>query len=218
MGTRGDWGTAFAQALGNSAPSDSTVNWIASWTKNENTKAAFNPLATTLKTATSTAFNTAGVQNYPDRASGIDATVRTLMGNHTGYEDIREGIRTNDPNRAANGLLAAPWGSNGAVVKLVWQTTDVRAEDLRAEAGANGNVAAHDPGHLTAGLPNPVHTVQGNATSPAYVATAGDVVDSRSYVYIGAGLLLLGVSGWLLIRTYVPTEQLVKTVAKVAAA
>ena len=46
MGTRGQWATDFAKALGNPEPSADIVNWISAWTKAEGTKARFNPLAT----------------------------------------------------------------------------------------------------------------------------------------------------------------------------
>jgi hypothetical protein len=137
MGTRGAWSTDFLAALGNQSPSQQTVNLVSAWTKQEGTKARYNPLATTLKYNGSTNFNNlgggSGVQNYQTRTDGIQASVMTLRGKHAGYADIVRGLSTNDTELALRGMYASPWGSNFATVEMFYRTMDVRSEKLLSE-------------------------------------------------------------------------------------
>lgn len=49
------------------------------WARHENTKAKYNPLATTkIMNVGETRFNSAGVKNYPTYADGVLATAKTL--------------------------------------------------------------------------------------------------------------------------------------------
>ena len=48
------------------------------WSRFEGGNAKFNPLNTTKKAIGTTDFNSAGVKNYPDMQTGIDATAKTL--------------------------------------------------------------------------------------------------------------------------------------------
>ncbi|PKK85639.1 MAG: hypothetical protein CVT48_04550, partial [Thermoplasmata archaeon HGW-Thermoplasmata-1] len=73
------------------APNGFALNALQIWaTKYENTKAQYNPLATTWTTGKpgETKFNNAGVKNYPDIETGIEATVKTLKLSH--YTAVRE--------------------------------------------------------------------------------------------------------------------------------
>ena len=54
--------------------------WLLAWAQLEGTDAAFNPLADELDQPGATDFNTAGVKNYPDLDTGIQAVVDTLTG------------------------------------------------------------------------------------------------------------------------------------------
>lgn len=56
------------------------ISWLLSWAELERTNADYNPLATSYRTDGSTDFNSAGVQSYPDIATGIAAVVGTLTG------------------------------------------------------------------------------------------------------------------------------------------
>lgn len=51
---------------------------IVTWAACEGTKAAYNPLATTIKFPGGTNFNTHGVKNYRQYLDGVDATLNTL--------------------------------------------------------------------------------------------------------------------------------------------
>jgi len=68
--------------------SSARVNFLYAWFASENTKAKYNPLATTWAATGSTFFNclkkdgsgkcTIGVRNYPTWEMGLDSTVKTL--------------------------------------------------------------------------------------------------------------------------------------------
>ena len=151
---RKTWARLLANALGNAQPSPDTVRWIVAWTAQENTKAKNNPLATTQKGFNAQSdFNSVGVKNYATTRDGLDATVKTLSYDFPGYSDIREGIRTNDPNRAMKGLYAAPWGSNAASVDLIYKSgIDRGDEELPSISGIDGSAIA--PGQMTRNRPS----------------------------------------------------------------
>jgi hypothetical protein len=160
MGTREQWAKDVLSALGNSTPSAKTVSLLASWTKGEDTQAKYNPLATTLKYGDYTKFNNCcggnGVKNYKTRQMGIEATIQTLSGNHTGYSDIVAGFKGNDPERALRGMKASPWGTNFAYVENVWRTQNVGSEQLKAEDSTPPKIYGEQ---ATQPAPNvPVHT------------------------------------------------------------
>lgn len=65
--------------------------WLIAWAQKENTKARFNPLATTLSMPGSLRFNSAGVRDYKTLADGVKAVVETLeYGSGRGYSEIIE--------------------------------------------------------------------------------------------------------------------------------
>lgn len=224
MGTRRQWAKDFAAALGNANPSAATLSWISAWLAKENTRATFNPLATTYDLPPNTNFNSVGVKNYTTRNQGIEATVRTLRGQHVGYADIIKGIVSNDPETAANGLMVAPWGTNGAAVKALWKSNDVGEGLLRSEP--EGTVESVKPSNQTEPSPTPLYTPEriplggGNLGAPS----GGGLSESenelpygvRTAYVIGGGFLVL-IAGILAFKTYVPVTQVVKTVAAVAA-
>jgi len=227
MGTRGQWAKDFAAALGNSNPSADIVNWISAWTKNENTKARFNPLATTLDYGETTNFNSVGVKNYKTRDQGIEATVKTVSNfKYPGYKDIVDGILENDVRKAAAGLIRAPWGSNGAMVQNIAATLDVRNEPLLAEQGAIETLTNDKPD--TSPLPPSANhgedagrnhyqpNIGGHVNVSGAPASYPDLQQGQRIMYIGGGILALWIAVTLAIRTYVPTQQIVRTIASVA--
>lgn len=146
MGTRGAWANDFLRALGNANPDDNTIKLVAAWTRVENTRARFNPLATTLTTDTSTKFNYANVKNYPTRQDGINASVRTLNGNHAGYERLRNALLTNDVTAAFSSGGFDTWGSHTAKVMVTYNSGDYRHEPLKSdESGAVSGGTWDDP-------------------------------------------------------------------------
>ena len=53
--------------------------WLVAWAQLEDTRATFNPLATTLDRSGATRFNDAGVKNYPSLTVGVNAAAATLI-------------------------------------------------------------------------------------------------------------------------------------------
>ncbi len=135
MGTRGAWAKDFLHALGNSNPSNKTINFVSAWTKAEDTDAKFNPLATTLAHGNYTKFNYANVKNYSSRQEGIEASVMTLAGNFEGYKGLREGLINNNPDSALTSGGLDTWGSGSLHVGNNW-LRDTRDEPLKSESGS----------------------------------------------------------------------------------
>ncbi len=226
MGTRRQWAKDFAAALGNANPSASTLSWISAWLAKENTRARFNPLATTYNLPPNTDFNSVGVKNFATRNQGIEATVRTLRGAHAGYADIIKGIATNDPQTAANGLMVAPWGTNGAAVMAVWKTSDVGDAMLKSEPETAtsssiakpepppSNVPLHTPERIPLDGVNPIGPESANQET--YVSPYGELTPSIRTAYVIGGFFLVLVAGFLAFKTYVPVTTIAKTVAEVA--
>lgn len=71
------WARLFLQKVGAPTCTDNLVA-VVSWEVAERTRAAWNPLATTLTWAGSTTFNGARVKNYPSLQAGLEATAQTL--------------------------------------------------------------------------------------------------------------------------------------------
>lgn len=92
---------AFALAVlaGLGAPaSEGNLRFLSAWFARENTAASYNPLATTLDYGSNTRFNAVGVRNYQDFATGVAATINTLL--HSGYPGIVADLLAGD-GRAA---------------------------------------------------------------------------------------------------------------------
>lgn len=101
---------------------------LCQWMELENTRAVFNPLATTFETVGSTKFNSAGVQNYQSVGMGVSATASTLTGptaaiaKQRGYTDIVDALEGPEP-----GESAADWFHRfaAAVQASKWYTGDL---------------------------------------------------------------------------------------------
>jgi hypothetical protein len=213
---RGEWSRQFLAALGNTQPTPKTVNFVASWTLGENTAAKFNPLATTQPHSGATDFNAVGVKNYATHQDGIDATVTTIKNGR--YPHVLRGLETNDPEQAVNALELGTWGT-GLGFTTLWRLGDHTGETLLSHAGDGGGSSSG--GSWEPKPPGPLDWL--DPTSPQYDAefnaqneamTAENI--TRSVSFIALGVLLLGIALVLAIRTYVPTSQIVKTIAAVA--
>jgi len=208
---RGEWATQLLQKLGNSSPDAQTVNFVASWTLGENTLAKFNPLATTQSMPGSTCFNCplANVQNFISNEQGLDATVKTL--NNGRYPHILEGLKTNDPEQSANGVELGVWGTGLGFVAL-WRTGDHRNEPLKSHDGI-GSVSGGSwdplPDFEAPDRPTPEQAAQS-------VINLSSTSIARNITFIGFGGLLLFIAIILGVRSFVPTQQIVKTIASAA--
>lgn len=115
------WALDVARALGNEAPSRDMQLALIAWQQAEGGDAAFNPFNTTQPWPGSTCYNEVCVRNYASREDGIAATVQTIRYSAAGYQDIREGILTNDPDRLFRGLEPGAWGTNAALARQIYE-------------------------------------------------------------------------------------------------
>lgn len=110
--TRGAFAEALLEGIG--APvSSSNMQAMMAWMTGENTKAAFNPLATTRMGPVaegSTQFNSHNVRNYKSFDQGVAATLETL--NLGYYTDIVAALRRgSNPQELQQLVAASPWGT-----------------------------------------------------------------------------------------------------------
>lgn len=86
--------------------------FLVKWMSRENTRAQWNPLATTMPGHGDNHFNSVGVRNYPDFKTGLDATLRTLRNGM--YPHVVRFLTTGDTSspQALNHELQR-WSGNG---------------------------------------------------------------------------------------------------------
>jgi peptidoglycan hydrolase-like protein with peptidoglycan-binding domain len=83
------------------------------------TPAAYNLLATTLSTKTSTKFNAAGVQNFKTFDDGVSANASVLTEDHPGYDAVRSALTAGHSAEAVIAAVdASAWGSHPTVEML----------------------------------------------------------------------------------------------------
>ena len=121
-----DFAVTFVQELCGHPPDSEIVHYLISWTKAEDRGSgalgANNPLNTTRPSSEVTMVrNGDGVKGYVTWEGGIDATVRTLHDGFRGYQTIMDGLCSDDPGKALDGLYQSPWGTNADTVKWIWQ-------------------------------------------------------------------------------------------------
>lgn len=109
-----------------------TQTFFNAWLRVENTKARYNPLATTWKKPGSTFFNclkkdstgkcTIGVQNYPDIKTGIKATAQTIKLKY--YAPIMAILKAGDKDFSIDEATVKAfktWGGSSGYAKLFSQ-------------------------------------------------------------------------------------------------
>ena len=113
MNTRGAFAEAVLRGIG--APlSPNNMSSMLAWMTGENTRAAFNPLATMRQSKAlgedAGQFNEAGVRDYKDFDQGVAATIETL--NLSYYTEVVAALRRGTTPRELRDLVvASPWGT-----------------------------------------------------------------------------------------------------------
>lgn len=95
---------------------------FATWMQSEGGSANCNPLNTTLKMPGSWNLpgNTAGVQEYPNFQTGIDATVQTFATKGQGYERILGAMKRNESARKIVNIIGETnWGTGKTLMAEV---------------------------------------------------------------------------------------------------
>jgi len=112
-GSTGSFASAVLSGIGAPSSSANTTS-MNNWFKQEGTAAQNNPMATTQPESGSTAFNSAGVQNYPSQATGVQATVATLENGD--YPAILMALRAGQGLNAGNAQVESElmtWSGGG---------------------------------------------------------------------------------------------------------
>lgn len=91
-----------------------TLQLCRDWQRFEGGSAAWNPWNTTQWAVGATVYNSAGVKNYPDEATGEHATAATLTNGY--YPDVLAALQ--------HDLPAYEWGMNPAIINEInlWGT------------------------------------------------------------------------------------------------
>jgi parallel beta-helix repeat protein len=125
------------------------VQALTIWTNYENTNAYWNPLATTWDMGEkSWDFNEAGVKNYVDKETGVQATANTLALHY--YESIREMLAIQSFNEQQLREAVATWSgldsTDPYVVNLVneWRSIYPENQPPVADAGQDQTVSSGD--------------------------------------------------------------------------
>jgi hypothetical protein len=133
---------AVLRAIGAPA-SAQNISFMLTWFKRENTRAAFNPMATSLKTGSWTPFNYKDgkplVVNYADFDTGVRATASTLLagGRYTG---IVSDLRQDNPQGAAHNHPDEwrTWSGGGYSSLSLGTVGEVVGGDLGTGGGGGG--------------------------------------------------------------------------------
>jgi hypothetical protein len=117
--------TDVLKGLGISNPNSYQIQFIKSWRQHEGGKAAWNPFNTTQRAAGAQTYNYANVKNYPDRVTGLKATIDTL--NNGRYTEVINAIKNirdeNGISKAMQAVNNSPWGSKfNPPVASAWKT------------------------------------------------------------------------------------------------
>jgi hypothetical protein len=102
------------KGLGIVNPNKYQVQFMKIWRQHEGGKAAWNPFNTTLNTNNSKPYNSpAGVKNYPNKNSGVSATVDTLklQKYQSIVTEVKNITKEIDINKAIKAVNNSPWGS-----------------------------------------------------------------------------------------------------------
>jgi hypothetical protein len=117
---------------------DNNLLFFYAWRNAEAGVAAWNPFNTTWTTGATSCYNTeAGVKNYPDRATGIQATVGTLLLSY--YSGLLADLRSNRPSfeiatkHACTELATwgTGWGINNVLAYTMTSVTPIARTTTR---------------------------------------------------------------------------------------
>jgi murein DD-endopeptidase MepM/ murein hydrolase activator NlpD len=117
-GDQQEWATQFLGRIG--APvTDTNLKSVNTWMRFEGghwkNSAHYNPLNTTLDMGGSEIMNSHNVRRYTSMEEGLDATVRTILGNKSaerGYDAIVGALKNNaDPQTVFNLINESSWGT-----------------------------------------------------------------------------------------------------------
>jgi hypothetical protein len=173
------------------------LDWLVGWANKENTKARYNPLATTLKTTGSSglAGNPDGVQEYTSGAMGVAATAQTLKAYPAIIAQFASGnaLSTSYSNPAELIHAYGLWSGNAgdpAAAKSYFQAVKVAAQ--------GGNVSGKLPSLSAAGPESWSLTDAANAVTGAVSGVWSGVVGPVSGVVAAVAKFFANIDIYLL--------------------
>lgn len=102
------------KGLGILNPNQFQIQFMKSWRQHEGGKASWNPLNTTLNSPSTQPYNYVTVKNYPNKQTGLNATINTLKNGR--YINVINAIKNikdeNGISAAMRAVNISPWGSN----------------------------------------------------------------------------------------------------------
>jgi hypothetical protein len=105
----GFWADQFLRQIHCPVTENNRISIIA-WVKAENTKAKWNPLATTRQHADTIDYNATGVKNYLTFSDGIVATAETIR--LPFYTKVIQALHSSaDPATTTKAIAKSPWGT-----------------------------------------------------------------------------------------------------------
>ncbi len=214
-------------AQGATVPDTSTTEGdISAWEQAEEPVGSFmmwdNPLNTTLGGYGGTPQNSAGVQDYPSVAAGVEANAQTIIGTPA-FQPILSALESGGGGDFGAVVGSSGWGSSGSLIDQILGEGGASTES--GPAGAAGTAGTGTAGTGTAGATeaslnwNPFdlfgipQTVTGSA-SAAIWSEVGPFLTKAILVVAGATLIILGVY-----KAAAPTiKPAIKDVAETGAA
>ena len=126
------------KGIGIGKPNNSQLKFMTAWRQHEGGKAAWNPFNTTLDKENSSKYNQVPVRNYPDRKTGLEATIQTLKNGK--YDKVIKAINNikqdSDIDTAMIAVNDSPWGSKFnptnhkswvTLNNFIWKTPTINA-------------------------------------------------------------------------------------------
>lgn len=182
MGTRSEWATDFL-AAGGWPNTPENVRAVLAWMRSEfggmaPIPARFNGMATTLDAPGATAYNSAGVKNYPSWWEGVNANAATLRQEHPGYQSIRDHLTSGqDASGTVAAISGSAWGSHpsDAILAEVENDPANNADAFMGERDGDGPGPAPVPsstGHVA--MPQVAQGSTGDAVRVVQILTGAD--------------------------------------------
>jgi hypothetical protein len=201
MATRNEFFVALLRAINAPVTAENLI-FLAAWSQAENTRAAYNPFATTQAWAGATNFNSVPVRNYATFEDGVAATARTIQNGR--YNDIVQGLKGNaGAENIARSASLNVWGSGQAhVAQLVPSARNGYTNIAQAQLGTQATAGGGGVSTLPAGV-EPAPT--GGTSPDGTVAGVGTTTAAANPTVLPAGGRLGRVDGTLVVMYDLPS-------------
>jgi hypothetical protein len=193
--TRLQFAQACLQAFNPTSDTPAHEQAMVAWMAYENTQATWNPMATTQSEPDATNFNSVGVKNYPNEATGVQGWLDTLNNGDYSTTIVAALLNSNSSaSQVAQAVSSSPWGSHPTATLAQVQGAYSTYSNIAIPDGTGGSTTTNATTSAVAGTGTvaeaAVALVNGGAgsittgaTIPGFGAVAvGDII------FNGAGL------------------------------